>query len=167
MHAATRAGAHHAAAREALLRYVLRPPIAKERVEPQQDGLVRQSLKRAFADGAVAVDMDPLSLLCRLAASVPPPRFHTVKCAGVLASASRPRWRLRMHATRATFDVLPRAASRAQRAATTWAWVSATTAAMSRTERTAARPPQMLRRPCIPLSLLNCARPKAEALHRQ
>ncbi|MGK3959539.1 transposase [Sorangium sp. So ce118] len=93
MHAATRAGAHHAAAREALLRYVLRPPIAKERVQPQQDGLVRLSLKRAFADGTVAVDMDPLSLLCRLAASVPPPRFHTVKYAGVLASASRPRWR--------------------------------------------------------------------------
>ncbi|WP_437964522.1 hypothetical protein [Sorangium sp. So ce260] len=68
MHAATRAGAHHAAAREALLRYVLRAPIAKERVEPQQDGLVRLSLKRAFADGTVAVDMDPLSLLCRLAA---------------------------------------------------------------------------------------------------
>ncbi|WP_420878179.1 transposase [Sorangium cellulosum] len=93
LHAATRAGARHAAAREALLRYVLRPPIAKERVEPQQDGLVRLSLKRAFADGTVAVDMDPLSLLCRLAASVPPPRFHTVKYAGVLASASRPRWR--------------------------------------------------------------------------
>ncbi|WP_437905941.1 transposase zinc-binding domain-containing protein [Sorangium sp. So ce327] len=65
LHAATRAGAHHAAAREALLRYVLRPPIAKERVEPQQDCLVRLSLKRAFADGTVAVAMDALSLLCR------------------------------------------------------------------------------------------------------
>ncbi|XXY22155.1 transposase [Sorangium sp. So ce216] len=94
LHAATRAGAHHAAAREALLRYVLRPPIAKERVEPQQDGLVRLSLKRAFADGTVAVDMDPLSLLCRLAASVPPPRFYTVKYAGGLASASP--WRKRI-----------------------------------------------------------------------
>jgi hypothetical protein len=94
LHAATRAGAHHAAAREALLRYVLRPPIAQERVELQQDGLVRLSLKRAFADGTVAVDMDPLSLLCRLAASVPPPRFHTVKYAGVLASASP--WRMRI-----------------------------------------------------------------------
>jgi hypothetical protein len=56
--------------------------------------LVRLSLKRAFADGTVAVDMDPLSLLCRLAASVPPPRFHTVKYAGVLASASP--WRQRI-----------------------------------------------------------------------
>jgi hypothetical protein len=38
--------------------------------------------------------MDPLSLLCRLASSVPPPRFHTVKYAGVLAPASP--WRSRI-----------------------------------------------------------------------
>jgi hypothetical protein len=38
--------------------------------------------------------MDSLSLLCRLATSVPPPRFHTVKDAGVLASAST--WRARI-----------------------------------------------------------------------
>ena len=37
--------------------------------------------------------MDPLSLLCRLAAAVPPPRLHTVKYAGVLASARA--WRSR------------------------------------------------------------------------
>ena len=73
LHAATRAGALNAAAREALLRYVLRPPLAQDRVALQEDGLVRLSLKRAFADGTVAVDMDPLSLLCRLATSVPPP----------------------------------------------------------------------------------------------
>ncbi len=37
--------------------------------------------------------MDPLSLLCRLATSVPPKHFHTVRYAGVLAAASpwRPR----------------------------------------------------------------------------
>ena len=38
--------------------------------------------------------MDPLSLLCRLAASVPPPHFHTVHYGGVLASASP--WRSRL-----------------------------------------------------------------------
>ena len=32
--------------------------------------------------------MDPLSLLCRLATSVPLPRFHTIHYAGVLAAAS-------------------------------------------------------------------------------
>jgi Putative transposase len=52
-------------------------------------------LMRAFADGTLAVEMDPLSLLCRLATSVPPPRFHTVKYAGVLAPASAWRARIR------------------------------------------------------------------------
>jgi Putative transposase len=91
LHAATRAGALDTAGREALLRYVLRPPVAQERVATQKDGLVAITLKRAYADGTVAVEMDPLSLLCRLAMSVPPPRYHTVKYAGVIAPASK--WR--------------------------------------------------------------------------
>ena len=44
--------------------------------------------RRPFRDGTVAIDLDPLSLLCRLAASVPPPGFHLVHYAGVLGSAS-------------------------------------------------------------------------------
>jgi hypothetical protein len=55
--------------------------------------LVRITLKKAYADGTLAVDMDPLSLLCRLATSVPPP-WSTVRYAGVLASASP--WRSRI-----------------------------------------------------------------------
>jgi hypothetical protein len=54
-------------------------------------GLVRIELRRPFADGTVAVEMDPLSLLCRLAAMVPTPRMHTVRYGGVLAPASK--WR--------------------------------------------------------------------------
>jgi hypothetical protein len=88
LHAATRAGAFHPAGREALLRYVLRPPLAQERLELRPAGLVRITLKRAYADGTIAVDMDPLSMLCRLAASVPPPRRHTIRYSGVLAPAS-------------------------------------------------------------------------------
>jgi len=49
---------------------------------------VRITLKKPYTDGTVAVDMDPLSLLCRLARSVPRPRFHTVRYPGVLAAAS-------------------------------------------------------------------------------
>ena len=94
LHAATRAGALDAHGREALLKYVLRPPIAQERVVRGPDGLVRIALKRAFSDGTTAIDMDPLSLLSRLAASVPAPRVHTVKYAGVLGAASKLRARL-------------------------------------------------------------------------
>ena len=63
-------------------------------MEQRPDGLVRITLKKAYADGTVAVDMDPLSLLCRLATSVPLPRFHTIHYAGVLAAASP--WRSRL-----------------------------------------------------------------------
>ena len=93
LHAATRAGALDSG-REALLRYVLRPPVAQERVEQRPDGLVRITLKKAYSDGTIAVDMDPLSLLCRLATSAPPPRLHTLPYAGVLAPASP--WRSRL-----------------------------------------------------------------------
>jgi hypothetical protein len=42
---------------------VLRPAVAQERVELRPDGLVRITLKKAYADRTIAVDMDPLSLL--------------------------------------------------------------------------------------------------------
>jgi hypothetical protein len=94
LHAATRAGPMDERGREALLKYVLRPPIAQERVTQGPEGLVRITLKKRFSDGTFAVDLDPLSLLTRLCASVPPPRFHTVRYAGVLASASKLRPRI-------------------------------------------------------------------------
>ena len=62
LHAATRAGADDDSGREALLRYVLRPPIAQERVVAGPDGLVRIVLKKRFSDGTLAVDMDRVDL---------------------------------------------------------------------------------------------------------
>ena len=43
---------------------------------------------------AKKAEVDPLSLLTRLCASVPPPRLHTVRYVGVLASASKLRPRI-------------------------------------------------------------------------
>jgi hypothetical protein len=94
LHAATTAGAFDPRGREALLRYVLRPPVAQERLQRLPDDLVRILLRKPFRDGTVAIDLDPLSLLSRLAAIVPPPRFHTVRYGGVLAPASRLRARV-------------------------------------------------------------------------
>ena len=71
LHAATRAGAFHPAGREALLRYVLRPPIAQERLEPRPDGLVRITLNKAYTDGTfavLAVIKEPASIARTLAA---------------------------------------------------------------------------------------------------
>ncbi len=100
LHAATLASADDSRGREALVRYALRPPIAQERLHILPDNLVRIELKRPFRDGdaeewlknhTVAIDLDPLSLLCRLAASVPPPGFHLVHYAGVLGAGSKLR----------------------------------------------------------------------------
>jgi hypothetical protein len=57
LHAATRAGALQLAGREALLRYVLRPPLVQQRLERGAGDLVRITLKRAYADGTVAVEV--------------------------------------------------------------------------------------------------------------
>jgi hypothetical protein len=94
LHAATTAPADDARARESLCKYILRPPLAEERLEQLDNGLVRIRLKRQFSDGTVAIDLDPLSLLCRLAAAVPPPRLHVVRYAGVLSAAHL--WRSRV-----------------------------------------------------------------------
>jgi hypothetical protein len=91
LHAATVAAAHDETGREALVRYALRPPLAQERLTRASDDLVRLTLKRPFSDGTFAIELDPLSLLCRLVATIPPPRFHTVRYSGVLASASKLR----------------------------------------------------------------------------
>jgi hypothetical protein len=94
LHAATTAKAGDAAGREALCKYILRPPVAEQRVQLIADDLVRLELKRPFSDATVALDLDPLALLARLATTVPPPRFHTIRYAGVLAAASK--WRARV-----------------------------------------------------------------------
>ena len=110
LHAATRAGAGDDKGREALLKYILRPPLASEHLLPGPDGLVRIALKKPFSDGTVAIDLDPLSLLCRLAATVPAPGFHTVRYAGVIASASK--WRSPRLAESPDFQVPPPPANR-------------------------------------------------------
>jgi hypothetical protein len=94
LHAATVAAGSDAVGREALVRYALRPPLAQERLRRVNGDLVEIALKRPFSDGTYAVQLDPLSLLCRLVATVPPPRCHTVRYAGVLAPASRLRARI-------------------------------------------------------------------------
>ena len=94
LHAATTARADDPVGREALCKYILRPPIAQQNIRLVSDDLVRLELKRPFSDGTFALDLDPLSLLVRLATTVPPPRFHSVRYAGVFAAASK--WRARV-----------------------------------------------------------------------
>jgi len=55
------------------------------------DGRLLYKLRHRWKDGTTHVAFEPLELIDRLAALVPPPRFHTVRYHGVLASRSKLR----------------------------------------------------------------------------
>ena len=76
---------------EHLCRYVCRPPIAQERLEETANGKLRYVLKRPWRDGTVALVLEPLDLLARVCALIPPPRFHMIRYHGVLSSHAKAR----------------------------------------------------------------------------
>ena len=60
---------------EQLCRYLLRPPVAQERLRLMGDGRVLLTLKAAWADGTRHLIFEPLELLEKLAAITPRPRW--------------------------------------------------------------------------------------------
>jgi hypothetical protein len=73
---------------ERLARYAGRPPLATERLSLLPDGRLLYRLKRRWRDGTTHVIYEPLELMERLAALVPPPRFNLTRYSGVLAPAA-------------------------------------------------------------------------------
>lgn len=76
---------------ERLCRYTARPPVATDRLSALSDGRLLYGLRHRWRDGTTHVAFTPTELIDRLAALVPPPRFHTVRYHGVLASRSKHR----------------------------------------------------------------------------
>jgi hypothetical protein len=70
---------------ERLCRYVGRPPVATERLSELPDGRLLYRLRHRWRDGTTHVVFEPLDLVARLAALVPPPRTNTVRYYGILA----------------------------------------------------------------------------------
>ena len=70
---------------ERLSRYLLRPPLARERLERRADGTVVIGLKRAWSDGTTSIELSASALTEKLAALIPPPRSNTIIYRGVLA----------------------------------------------------------------------------------
>lgn len=91
LHAATRVAANDEQGRLALCKYILRPPLANDRLKILDDQVVRLDFKKAWSDGTSSVEMSPLALIARLAALVPPPRRHLTGYFGVLSSHSSHR----------------------------------------------------------------------------
>jgi hypothetical protein len=76
---------------ENLCRYVARPAVATERLSIRPDGRVAYQLRHRWRNGATHVIFEPLDLIAKLAALVPPPRFNMVRYHGIFGPASR--WR--------------------------------------------------------------------------
>jgi hypothetical protein len=71
-----------------LARYTGRPPVATRRLSRLPDGRLLYRLKRRWRDGTTHVVFEPLELLEKLAALVPPPRVHQIRYHGILGPAA-------------------------------------------------------------------------------
>ena len=74
---------------EKLCRYAA--PVATERLSLLPDGRLLYRLRHRRRDGTTHVVFEPLELVEKLVALVPPPRFNLVRYHGILAPAAR--WR--------------------------------------------------------------------------
>ena len=88
LHAATRVAANDKHGRLALCKYILRPPLANDRLKILDDKVVMLEFKKPWSDGTSSVELAPLALIARLAALVPPPKRHLTGYFGVLSSHS-------------------------------------------------------------------------------
>ena len=86
LHAGVGFKARDRAGLERLCRYILRPPLAKDRLQRRDDGNVVVGLERVWSDGTSALEFSPSELVERLVALVPPPRANQLIYRGVVAA---------------------------------------------------------------------------------
>jgi len=79
---------------ERLCRYVARPPVATDRLSRLADGRLLYRLKHRWRDGTSHVVFESRELVEKLAALVPPPRFHMARYHGVLGPSANTRPRI-------------------------------------------------------------------------
>ncbi len=92
---------------ERLCRYVARPPVTTERLSRLDDGRLLYRLKHRWRDGTTHVVFEPQELVEKLAALVPPPRFHLVRYHGILGPCAGGRDRVVPGSTSAEERVRP------------------------------------------------------------
>lgn len=85
LHADTQVPSRDRPGLERLCRYILRPPLAKSRIEETAEGEIRLTMKRPWADGTAEMLFTKQEFLERLCALVPPPRSNSILYHGVLA----------------------------------------------------------------------------------
>jgi hypothetical protein len=91
LHANTSVRAKNRPKLERLCRYLLRPPVAEDRLSFGPDGSVLVRLKTPWRDGTSHIALQPLELLEKLAALIPRPFVNLIVYHGVLAPNAK--WR--------------------------------------------------------------------------
>ncbi len=76
---------------ERLCHYLLRPPLAQERIELLADGRIGLTLARPWADGTRALVFGGVEFLEKLAVLIPKPRVNLVLYHGILGARARRR----------------------------------------------------------------------------
>jgi hypothetical protein len=92
---------------EQLCRYLLRPPVAQDRLRLTSEGRIRLALKTPWADGTSHLLLEPLEFLEKLAALIPRSRVNLVLYHGVRAPHAR--WRPRVVASASSEPTAPNA----------------------------------------------------------
>ena len=90
LHANVALPAHAREQLEHLCRYLLRPPLALERVTESSGGQLLYELPHPRRDGSTHRLLDPRELIEKLSVLIPPPRFHLLRVPGVLAPRAPP-----------------------------------------------------------------------------
>jgi hypothetical protein len=111
---------------ERLCRYLLRPPLAQERLRRRADGRVLVELRKTWRDGTTHLLFEPAEFLEKLAALTSRPEVHVLLYHGVLAPHAR--WRPQVVGfgrPAASEEVAARRAERgAARCPRYWAWAT-------------------------------------------
>ena len=94
LHAGVVIAEHDREALERLCRYGARPAFAHERLAWTAEGQITYRLKRPWPDGRTHLVLPPVAFLRRLCGTIPPPRRHLVRYAGVFGPAYRQRAKL-------------------------------------------------------------------------
>jgi hypothetical protein len=74
-------------------RYLVRPPVAGDRVHETADGRVLLDIPPDPKTGATALPLDPLEWIRRITNQIPDPRSHLVRYYGAYANRCRVRYR--------------------------------------------------------------------------
>jgi hypothetical protein len=76
---------------EQLCRYLLRPPLAQDRVRRRADGRILLTLKTVWRDGTAQLLFEPIEFMEKLAAIIPRPAVNLLIYHGALAPHARTR----------------------------------------------------------------------------